>query len=197
MGNTPVEDPCGFCTDTANCACAQFAKERNEQDQQRKSQALPPISEQRASQPVKLKHSTTPSYLEAPTRATGPGQCDMCLMDPERAARCQALARSSSYSGSQTPAGAGAGAVAVASSSTPVKAAMPASDPRMSCTDFFTQAKQRNVQLGLDVLSRVHAYPYTRSGDAGPSHSPAMEIDAHDAAHALAEMSRGLGPNDR
>lgn len=185
MANSPYDDPCGFCVSPDNCQCA-------EDRRLRQAQALPPINVQRAIEPVQLKPSLTPSFLEAPTKATGPGQCDMCLTDPERAARCQALAASSQYSRDQQR--------KQSASSTPttsMASATAAESARMSCTDFFTKAQQHNVKLGPDVFSRVHAYPYTRHGEAGPTHSPALEIDAHDAAHALAEMSRGHGPAER
>lgn len=181
MTDSPIgeSDHCGFCTRPDNCLCR---PEDNE------TQILPPISEQRAIVvPLKKNMSATPSYLEAPTRASGPGSCDMCLADPEKARQCQEMARMTHFSegqGNATSSNAELGSRS---------AAQAAAEERMSCSDFLTRAGP--MPLGPDIFGRVHVYPYARreNGAAGSLHSPAMEIDAHDAAHALAEMSRGKG----
>lgn len=184
MADSPIgeADHCGFCTRPDNCLC---------RPEDNSPQILPPISEQRATVvPLKKNLSATPSYLEAPTRASGPGSCDMCLADPEKARQCQEMARMTHFADEQKK----ASSSTVMSSDT---ARAMATDARISCSDFLTRAGQRNVQLGPDIYGRVHVYPYARREDgAGSSHSPAMEIDAHDAAHALAEMSRGVGSKE-
>lgn len=57
-------DPCGFCTDEQNCACAQEAKH-------------------------KLKALEPPTTT---TAATMPGSCEQCQADPERARACREMA---------------------------------------------------------------------------------------------------------
>ncbi|KAL1303948.1 hypothetical protein AAFC00_000398 [Neodothiora populina] len=182
MAESPIgsADHCGFCTRPDNCVCM------GGQDD---TPTLPPISEQRVTAPLSLNQSSdrnnsssTPTFLEAPTRATGPGSCDMCLADPEKARQCREMAQITHFADTKS-----------SSSSSLGQSNSQHIDSRMSCSDFLTTAREKNVQLGPDVYGRVHhVYPYARRGTE-TSHSPAMEIDAHDAAHALAEMSRGVG----
>jgi len=190
MANSPEEDPCGFCVTPDNCICRMNAEDRARDDAHTTndhSPTLPPIDENRVLSSLPLRSSTMPDFLEAPTRATGPGQCDMCISDPERAARCRALAVSNNFESSRATAAVSSGQQSSTASASDAAAA------RMSCSDFLTRAQVNNVQLGPDVFRRVHVYPYTRQGETGSTHSPAMEIDAHDAAQALADMSRGRG----
>ncbi|CAC9894170.1 unnamed protein product [Aureobasidium pullulans] len=61
---------------------------------------------------------------------------------------------------------------------------------RTSCSDFFQLAQQKNVKLGpADYKPIKHVYRYQHP-DGRPEHSPYMEMDAQDAAHALAALSR-------
>lgn len=178
------EDFCGFCSMGTACLCRMRPETADDEPQK-----LAPISGKRATLPLSIPAlSSTPSYLEAPTRATGPGQCDACLQDPERARQCQELARSTQFSNSQQSALIKA---ATATAMNPNSSA----EARMSCDDFLKTAKEKNLHLGSRYLERVHVYPYSHRGSgAGSSHSPAMEIDAQDAAQALADMSRGEVP---
>jgi len=62
-----AQDQCGFCTDEGNCACMQ--------SQNSQPQSQPQPQPQLQSQPVIV-----------------PGGCDACVRDPERAAKCIAMA---------------------------------------------------------------------------------------------------------
>lgn len=178
-----IDDQCGFCTTPHNCLCKQSKTQKLPQLPQ-----LPPISEDRA-HPNALHNktsTTTPSFMEAPTRATGPGMCDDCIADPIKARQCRELAERTHFRQQAT------------SSSTPSTLnSGTGSDGRMPCNDFLTQAKAKNVQLGPENYARFQVFPYSHGSRGNNTNSPAMEIDAHDAALALADMSRGERPSDR
>lgn len=184
MSGSPMgsEDHCGFCDRPENCLCRPDT-ERVADDTR---QTLAPISQHRVSQPVSLlKNNSAPSFLEAPTRASGPGTCDMCLADPEKARQCRELAVSTQFSSSSQ-------AAAAAQAAANAEAARQR-EPGVSCSDFLTTLRQKNVQLGPDIYGQVHVYPYSHQSsktDGKIGHHPAMEIDAHDAAEALTALSR-------
>jgi hypothetical protein len=189
-GNSPIgtDDHCGFCSDVENCICRQ---------QEELNKSLPPIDASRATSRTNMASDTSmPSYLEAPTKASGPGTCDMCLADPEKARQCKELAETAHF----TP----------TNNTVPLRRHHPVDtskqqqqqqqqhNQRTSCSDFFQLARAKNVKLGPENYSRIaHVYPYHSHGTVGDGdndgnehHSPAMEMDAQDAAYALAALSR-------
>lgn len=191
MMNSPAsmgtDDHCGFCTQPENCLCRDESMQHVDTSE---PPTLAPLSADRATVPITLRHRTTaPSFLEAPTRASGPGTCDMCLADPEKARQCQELARSTSFSNPQQ------GRLASDASAAQAAQAQAHAD-RMSCSDFFTTAAAQHVELGPERFRALHVYPYSHRADGRNVHSPAMEIDAHDAAQALTALSRGQAKVD-
>ncbi|KAG9544454.1 hypothetical protein KCU97_g21513, partial [Aureobasidium melanogenum] len=83
-----TDEHCGFCSDVENCICRQQEELNN-----KSLPSLPPIDSSRAiTQPKLSSDISTPSFLEARTEASGPGTCDMCLADPEKARQCRELA---------------------------------------------------------------------------------------------------------
>lgn len=144
---------CGFCDKGSFCICRNAARDSHPTASNASRPAPPP-----------------PGFLEAPARASGPGSCDACLRDPERARQCRELGqavRFSSAGGAMLP--------------------PPQPQPdRMSCDDLLSQAQSlpRGQQFG-EVFGGLQAYPRSQ----GP-HEPAMEFDSTDAAHALASLSR-------
>ncbi|THY94859.1 hypothetical protein D6C92_04677 [Aureobasidium pullulans] len=169
------EEHCGFCSDVENCICRQ---------QEELNKSLPPIDSSRAtSQPKLPTDVSTPSFLEAPTNASGPGTCDMCLADPEKARQCRELAEATGLDEKNKP----IGTVTLRRLKDLDTAKHSA---RTSCSDFFQLAQQKNVKLGpADYKPIKHVYRYQHP-DGRPEHSPYMEMDAQDAAHALAALSR-------
>ena len=106
----------------------------------------------------------------------------MCLADPEKARQCRELAQSTQFTPINT--------VPISRGNKMNIDTPQDHTDRTSCSDFFSLARQRNVQLGPENYSRIaHIYPYHRDS-ARQGHSPAMEMDANDAAHALAALSR-------
>ncbi|THX77575.1 hypothetical protein D6D04_06246 [Aureobasidium pullulans] len=169
------EEHCGFCSDVENCICRQ---------QEELNKSLPPIDSSRATSQPKLPIDvSTPSFLEAPTNASGPGTCDMCLADPEKARQCRELAEATGLDEKNKP----IGTVTLRRLKDLDTAKHSA---RTSCSDFFQLAQQKNVKLGpADYKPIKHVYRYQHP-DGRPEHSPYMEMDAQDAAHALAALSR-------
>ena len=187
-----TDEHCGFCSDVENCICRQQEELNN-----KSLPSLPPIDSSRAVTQIK-PHSdvTTPSFLEARTEASGPGTCDMCLADPEKARQCRELAEvafkeqeasSSAPSSADASSSKGVGTVTLRRLKQLDTAQPPSQQQRTSCSDFFQQAQQRNVRLRRDDYQQIkHVYRF----EGRSEHSPYMEMDTQDAAHALAALSR-------
>jgi hypothetical protein len=179
-----TDEHCGFCSDVENCICRQQEELNN-----KTLPSLPPIDSSRATIQIK-PHSdvSTPSFLEARTEASGPGTCDMCLADPEKARQCRELAevafKESEAASTQDAASKSTGTVTLRRLK---QLDPPKHTERTSCSDFFQQAQQRNVRLRRDDYQQIkHVYRV----DGRSEHSPYMEMDTRDAAHALAALSR-------
>ncbi|KEQ94953.1 hypothetical protein AUEXF2481DRAFT_40203 [Aureobasidium subglaciale EXF-2481] len=178
------EDHCGFCSDVENCICRQ---------QEELNKSLPPIDSSRATtQPKMPLDISTPSFLEAPTNASGPGTCDMCLADPEKARQCRELAEATGLENksAQPTRSEEVGTIGTVKLRRLKQLDTPNHTARTSCSDFFQQAQRKNVKLGpANYKDITHVYRYQRP-DGRIEHSPYMEMDAQDAAHALAALSR-------
>jgi hypothetical protein len=177
-----TDEHCGFCSDVENCICRQQEELNN-----KSLPSLPPIDSSRATIQTK-PHSdvSTPSFLEARTEASGPGTCDMCLADPEKARQCRELAEVAfkEQEASSTSDPKSMGTVTLRRLK---QLDTPKHNERTSCSDFFQQAQQRNVRLRRDDYQQIkHVYRV----DGRSEHSPYMEMDTQDAAHALAALSR-------
>ena len=186
-----TDEHCGFCSDVENCICRQQEELNN-----KSLPSLPPIDSSRAVTQIR-PHSdvTTPSFLEARTEASGPGTCDMCLADPEKARQCRELAEvafkeqeASAPSAPADPSSSkGVGTVTLRRLKQLDTAKPSSQQQRTSCSDFFQQAQQRNVRLRRDDYQQIkHVYRF----EGRSEHSPYMEMDTQDAAHALAALSR-------
>jgi hypothetical protein len=182
-----TDEHCGFCSDVENCICRQQEELNN-----KTLPSLPPIDSSRATIQIKPPpHSdvTTPSFLEARTEASGPGTCDMCLADPEKARQCKELAEVAfkEQAVAQDSASKTTGTVTLRRLKQLDNAPKHNNTERTSCSDFFQQAQQRNVRLRRDDYQQIkHVYRL----DGRSEHSPYMEMDTQDAAHALAALSR-------
>lgn len=184
-----TDEHCGFCSDVENCICRQQEELNN-----KSLPSLPPIDSSRAVTQIK-PHSdvTTPSFLEARTEASGPGTCDMCLADPEKARQCRELAevafkeQEASAASSTQDTSKNTGTVTLRRLKQLDTAKPSQQQQRTSCSDFFQQAQQRNVRLRRDDYQQIkHVYRF----EGRSEHSPYMEMDTQDAAHALAALSR-------
>ncbi|KAH0171201.1 hypothetical protein KCU67_g2295, partial [Aureobasidium melanogenum] len=181
-----TDEHCGFCSDVENCICRQQEELNN-----KSLPSLPPIDSSRAiTQPKLSSDISTPSFLEARTEASGPGTCDMCLADPEKARQCRELAevafkdKEAAASRSDDFGSKDMGTVTLRRLQQ-LDSAKPRE--RTSCSDFFQQAQQRNVRFRRDDYQQIkHVYRL----DGRSQHSPYMEMDTQDAAHALAALSR-------
>jgi hypothetical protein len=181
-----TDEHCGFCSDVENCICRQQEELNN-----KSLPSLPPIDSSRAiTQPKLSSDISTPSFLEARTEASGPGTCDMCLADPEKARQCRELAevafkdKEAALSRSDDSGSKDMGTVTLRRLQQ-----LDSTKPRerTSCSDFFQQAQQRNVRFRRDDYQQIkHVYRL----DGRSQHSPYMEMDTQDAAHALAALSR-------
>ncbi|CAD0112251.1 unnamed protein product [Aureobasidium uvarum] len=181
-----TDEHCGFCSDVENCICRQQEELNN-----KSLPSLPPIDSSRATAQPKLPSDiSTPSFLEARTEASGPGTCDMCLADPEKARQCRELAevafqqKEAASTRSEDSGSKDMGTVTLRrlKQLDSVK-----HNERTSCSDFFQQAQQKNVRLRRDDYQQIkHVYRL----DSRSEHSPYMEMDTQDAAHALAALSR-------
>ena len=118
---------------------------------------------------------------------TRPGTCDRCLADPAQARQCQELARTAQISQMPLP-------------------RLPQLDePRqhrsghrqlqqqqqetMSCADFLSRLPSGRPVSG--VFRELHAYPSREQAIAvAQAHHPALELDAVEAAQALASISK-------
>lgn len=156
-------DSCGFCTDPTNCLC-------------RGSDLIMQDADPPAPGP--------PASFEAAKAATGPGTCEACRLDPERARQCRELGQATRFSesGSVTPkdtrGDSGAGMLPP-----------PRRSETVTCADFLQKLppSQRHFSTG-SVFGTLKAYPYM--GEHKPEgHDPAMEFDSHDAAHALTALA--------
>jgi hypothetical protein len=112
----------------------------------------------------------------------------MCLADPEKARQCRELAevafKESEAASTQDAASKSTGTVTLRRLK---QLDPPKHTERTSCSDFFQQAQQRNVRLRRDDYQQIkHVYRV----DGRSEHSPYMEMDTRDAAHALAALSR-------
>ncbi|KAH0335703.1 hypothetical protein KCU81_g8901, partial [Aureobasidium melanogenum] len=181
-----TDEHCGFCSDVENCICRQQEELNN-----KSLPSLPPIDSSRAiTQPKLPSDVSAPSFLEARTEASGPGTCDMCLADPEKARQCRELAevafkdKEAAASRSDDSGSKDMGTVTLRRLQQ-----LDSTKPRerTSCSDFFQQAQQRNVRFRRDDYQQIkHVYRL----DGRSQHSPYMEMDTQDAAHALAALSR-------
>jgi hypothetical protein len=112
----------------------------------------------------------------------------MCLADPEKARQCKELAEvafKEQEALEATPKST-TGTVTLRRLKQLDNAAAKHTE-RTSCSDFFQQAQQRNVRLRRDDYQQIkHVYRL----DGRSEHSPYMEMDTQDAAHALAALSR-------
>jgi hypothetical protein len=112
----------------------------------------------------------------------------MCLADPEKARQCKELAEVAfkEQEAAATPQTT-TGTVTLRRLKQLDSAAAAKHTERTSCSDFFQQAQQRNVRLRRDDYQQIkHVYRL----DGRSEHSPYMEMDTQDAAHALAALSR-------
>lgn len=169
----PSEDPCGFCTDTSNCLCA-----ATKQQQQREQQHDQQIEQQ-------MKH-TEAANAAGPTN--GPGSCDMCRQDPERAKACRDLANSASM-GTRPPTGHGPRTASFAETNVKTTTSMP--PPPMSCTamiDAFNKYGERTSSISTLFGGRLNAYPARTGGG--------YEIEEKQAAEVLATLSRRSTQSD-
>jgi hypothetical protein len=114
----------------------------------------------------------------------------MCLADPEKARQCRELAEvafkesEASSTSTSDPTSKTMGTVTLRRLK---QLDTPKHTERTSCSDFFQQAQQRNVRLRRDDYQQIkHVYRV----DGRSEHSPYMEMDTQDAAHALAALSR-------
>ncbi|KAI4731946.1 hypothetical protein E4T49_00078 [Aureobasidium sp. EXF-10728] len=181
-----TDEHCGFCSDVENCICRQQEELNN-----KSLPNLPPIDSSRATAQLKLPSDiSTPSFLEARTEASGPGTCDMCLADPEKARQCRELAEvafQQKGAASSRPKDSGSKDMGTVTLRRLKQLDSAKHNERTSCSDFFQQAQQRNVRLRRDDYQQIkHVYRL----DGRSEHSPYMEMDTQDAAHALAALSR-------
>lgn len=142
---------CGFCTDDGNCACKAST------------------SAVAAAAPT-----TTASNVNA-TSSSGPGTCDMCQQDPERAEACRSLANQTRPSPSKTVAEGDAAATKM-----------------MSCgqlLDRFGRDVGRLPSVG-ELLGPLHAYP-AASGFSVDEHEAAQVLQGMAGGNAMARPARG------
>jgi len=115
---------------------------------------------------------------DPPQQSGGAGTCDMCRADPEKARQCQELAKAAQLGMSGT-----------ATRLLPAPKKSEGTMDRISCSEFVTKlGSNKRSKLDHFVFERLHAYPYSNTGSP-TSHHPAMELDAREAAQALAELS--------
>ncbi|KAK5119894.1 hypothetical protein LTR85_007220 [Meristemomyces frigidus] len=116
--------------------------------------------------------------------AVGPGTCDACRRDPDRARQCQELANGASFGLATRPSNSegprlfdnGQGGMSMSMA--------PPSAPRKSCSamvDSFRQYGERNSSISDLFGGQVRAYPVAGGG---------YEIEDHEAAQVLQSLSR-------
>ena len=163
MGTSPglEGEGCGFCTDESNCACKAVTNLQSEFEALERDE-------------------------EVSSKVSGPGTCDMCIADPEKAKQCQELARKARFDAQN------ASSQREDVQMTDLPAPTQPSD-RMSCSDLLNKIDPSHRTSSLpafgEVFGRLHAYPYGRA-NSSTQHAPAMEFETAEAAVALASLSR-------
>ena len=159
-------DSCGFCTEGSACICRDQAMQSS------------PVIER---PPLRRNESSN-----API--TLPGDCDRCRTDPEQAKRCRELAEYARYDNTNK----GKGPQYPSIIPPPQPSTRNNSGSNMSCSSFLERIPQ-DQQLkqipGIETIMRdLHPIPYSRrrNGEWSGQHFPAMEIDAAEAASAIA-----------
>lgn len=155
-----VDETCGFCNDDRGCICAMGPSD-NMPDLELSESVNPPVQ---------------------PSASGAAGTCDMCRADPEKARQCRELAQAAQFGSSSS-------ATRILPAPTASSSGNQPSDDRVSCSDFFMKlGPAQRTKLDSEVISRLHAFPYTRTGSTS-GNEPAMEFAADDAAIALAQLS--------
>lgn len=154
-----VDDNCGFCTDSSNCACKAASVAQN------------------------LEQNTAMN-LSSSSQLTGPGTCDMCRADPQKAQQCRELAESTNFSDRN----AGSSKASTAGTVRNIAPLLP--KPTMSCNDLIDRLTPvRGSDAYKKVVRQLHPHP-AQKGEGSGVNLPAMDFDAVEAAGALASLSR-------
>ncbi|KAI0871225.1 hypothetical protein GGS24DRAFT_492387 [Hypoxylon argillaceum] len=152
----PPREPCGFCTESSYCMCAEAAA----------SQTLPPMGQQVQTPPpseddvgpapmevtstgaIKLpslrslnRNSFQPARKPSGCGTSGPGTCSQCLSDPKSGLFCRSLAATFAREFGSTSGGCcgggSAGSGCCKSANPPAKTSNPSMGVSLSCADAY------------------------------------------------------------
>lgn len=188
------QDNCGFCTDQQNCSCKEVLQTAAREEAEEAARV--------AAQQQQKRHSkqALAGSLSATNNGTlsGPGTCDQCRADPERARQCQELARFAQIESRpprvQHPESGDRAVVAEASQHVRLPPIT------VSCADFLGQiprprhpdhtsltASDTSPSPYGEAFGRLRAYPYLPPTDPGAAHTTISPGPL--ANHAAAERS--------
>lgn len=202
--STPINDPCGFCSDGTPCVCAQMAAE----DQQSIAQNPNVPSSRATANPTNTNESFSISLPRNPLRqqtsqqftpppsdgdvtnpcANGPGTCTQCLSDPASTLFCKSLAASRAQSSANSTC-CGKRANCNGGNAHAPNAPNAPSPLRLSCADTYTTLSRHGgyQQASKDIGSWMPklAVESTTTDGRHP-----MEIEAATVMSLLSEFDR-------
>ncbi|RMZ92045.1 hypothetical protein DV736_g687, partial [Chaetothyriales sp. CBS 134916] len=195
-----IADPCGFCSDSTPCICAEMQAEReagqhasanilSREHPSSISQFTPPPSEGDVSLPIPAPAPNS----TASTCASGPGTCAQCRSDPNSTLFCKSLAASRvQAAGSGSSSGSGC-----------CGSRTPGAGVTLTCADAYTTlsrhpAYERASSEIASWMPKLHASdvsPPSQSAGTQVKARPAMEIDAANVMAVLKDFDRRFGRN--
>ncbi|KAL9620906.1 MAG: hypothetical protein Q9160_004559 [Pyrenula sp. 1 TL-2023] len=202
--STPINDPCGFCSDGTPCVCAQMAAEDQQSIAQNSNIPSSRATANTASSNESLLTSLTPHPLRQQTSqqftpppsdgdvtnpcANGPGTCAQCLSDPASTLFCKSLAASRAQSSANSTCCGKRGDCVRAHGGNAHAPNVP-SPLRLSCADTYTTLSRHEgyQQASKDIgswMPKLAAESTTTDG------RHPMEIEAATVMSLLSEFDR-------
>ncbi|KAI1113256.1 hypothetical protein F5Y14DRAFT_441962 [Nemania sp. NC0429] len=211
----PPREPCGFCTESSYCVCAETAA----------AQALPPMSQQVQTPPsseddveptpmeiistgaVKLpslrsldRNSFQAARKPSGCGTSGPGTCSQCLRDPKSGLFCRSLAAAfSRESGTASGGccGGSAGSGCCKSANPPAQAPNSSFEVSLSCADAYqTLSRHPGFERATDEfgtwLPKLKAIPKP----ANAFGRTALEVETASIMGVLKEFDVRFGRNE-
>ncbi|KAI0439729.1 hypothetical protein F4803DRAFT_564316 [Xylaria telfairii] len=167
----PPREPCGFCTESSYCMCAEAAAAQTLPPMSQQVQTPPPSEDDVGPPPMEvtstgaiklpsLSSLSRKSFQPAPKPsgcgANGPGTCSQCLRDPKSGLFCRSLAATFARESRTTPSGCcggSGGSGCCKSASAPAQTFNPSVGVSLSCADAYqTLSSHPGFERATDEL---------------------------------------------
>ncbi|KAI0535147.1 hypothetical protein GGR58DRAFT_515573 [Xylaria digitata] len=175
-------EPCGFCTESSYCMCAEAAATQTLPPMGQQVQTPPPSEDDVGPPPMEvtstgaiklpslrsLNHNSfQPQRKRSGCGANGPGTCSQCLRDPKSGLFCRSLAASFARESGNTSGGCcggSGGSGCCESANPPAQTSNPATGVSLSCADAYQTLSSHpcferatdEIETWLPKLRAVH-----------------------------------------